>query len=78
MTEKDFAAWVTAVYTHYVSDLNSYINTQQQQFSAPPEGIPVTDHTQQVNVGLEMAQRMGQRQEPPAPVPMTPIVPVAN
>lgn len=60
-----------------MSDLNAYINTQQQ-FTAPPEGIPVPDRSQQVNVGLEMAQRMGQRPEAPAPVQMPPIVPVAN
>jgi hypothetical protein len=60
-----------------VSDLNSFIDTTRQ-FTAPPDGIPTPDRTQQVNVALEIAQRAAQ-QQPPTPMPaMPPITPVAN
>ncbi len=42
------------------------------------DSLPVTDHTAQVNLGLEMARRAAQ-QQPETPLPaMKPIVPVAN
>jgi len=61
-----------------VSDLNAFINTAQQ-FTAPPDAIPVTDHSQQMSVAMELASRAANRPpEPPAPPPMAPIIAVAN
>jgi len=41
--------------------------------------VPPVDRSQQVNYGLEMAQRAAQQQQQPAPMPPMPaIVPVAN
>ena len=50
-----------------------------QKFTQAPEGIPTQDHTEQVNLGLNWAQRQ-QAQNPPTPDPpkMPAIVPVAN
>jgi len=79
MSDKAFADWVTAVYTHFVSDLNKFIDTARQ-FTAPPsmDTLPSADHAQQVNYGVEMAQRAAQQQPVPPMPPMPPIVPVAN
>jgi len=65
-----------------VSDLNTFINTAQK-FTAPAsmDTVPPMDRSQQVNYGLELAQRAAQQQQQaqPAPMPpMPPIVPVAN
>jgi hypothetical protein len=63
-----------------MSELNNYINTQNQ-FTAPKDGIPVADHTEQMNYGLGMTNRAAEasRQAPaPAPPVMPPITPVAN
>ena len=64
-----------------MSDLNSYIGASEK-FTAASDGIPQTDHSQQMNYGLEFAQRRAAEiarsatAEPPAV--LKPIVPVAN
>jgi len=60
-----------------VSELNTFIDTTRK-FTAEPDKIPVIDRSQQINVGLEIAQRTGQRTPPPPPATMPPIVPIAN
>lgn len=77
MTEREFANWIATVYSHFVNDLNTHIDTARN-FTAPPDKIPAIDRSQQVNVGVEIAQRSGQQVPPPAPTPMRPIVPIAN
>lgn len=79
MTEKEFVAWVTAVYAHFVSDLNTFIDIARQ-YTAPAsmDTLPSTDHAQQVNVGVEMANRAAQQKPPPPMAAMPPIIPVAN
>ena len=62
------------------TELNSFIVTAQR-FTAPADGIPVTDHSQQMSYGMGMAQRAAQQAAAPAtppPAAMQPIVPVAN
>lgn len=79
MTEKEFVSWVTAVYAHFVSDLNTFIDTARQ-FTAPAsmDTLPSADHTSQVSLGVEMANRAAQQQPPPPMPAMPPIIPVAN
>jgi len=59
-----------------VSDLNKFIDTARQ-FTAPPsmDTLPSADHAQQVNYGVEMAQRAAQQQPVP---PMPPMPPMAG
>lgn len=62
-----------------MTDLNTLINTSRQ-FTAPPsmDTLPATSHDAQVDYGMEIARRAAQQVQEPAPVPMPPIVPVAN
>ena len=50
-----------------------------QKFTPTSDGIPPTDHTEQVNLGMEWAARQMARPQPPADPPKMPaIIPVAN
>ena len=79
LSEKEFVQWIIKVYRHYVSDLNTFIDTARQ-FTAPAsmDTLPSADHASQVSLGVEMANRAAQQQPPPPMPAMPPIIPVAN
>ncbi len=57
-----------------MSKLNDQITTAQK-FTGQNPGVPPTDHSQQMNIGLEWTQRQANRPPPPPDPPkMPPIV----
>ena len=63
-----------------MNSLNDLIATNDK-FTAPPNGIPVTDHSAQMAYGMGYAQRSldaSKLPSAPLPEPMKPIQPVAN
>lgn len=59
-----------------MNDLNSHIEIAKQH--EPADHVPVVDRTEQVAVGLEMAQRMANPPEPELVMPQPKVFPVPN
>jgi hypothetical protein len=58
-------------------NLNNQIDIASK-FTAPPQGVPVKDQSEQMRVGLDWAKRL-ESQPPPEPIKtLVPIIPVAN
>ena len=63
-----------------MNSLNNLITTNEK-FTAKPDGIPVTDHTEQMNYAMGYAARSMEASKLPAappPEPMKPIQAIAN
>ena len=59
-----------------MNDLNSKIAVAKQY--EQPDHAPQVDRTEQVNLGMEMAQRMANRPDPEPVIPQMHVMPVPN